>query len=123
MDLVFIDRLDIATVIGIHDFEQQGPQPLLLSVEVAFDNRAPAASGRVEDTLDYSAMASRLRALAQGQRWRLIETLAEASADLLRDEFGARWLRLRIDKPEAVTEADSVGVIIEREFGGGCRPE
>ena len=123
MDRVFIDRLDIATVIGIHDFEQQGPQPLLLSVEVAFDNHRPAASERIEDTLDYSAIAARLRAHAQGQHWRLIETLAESCAEILRDEFAVRWLSLRIDKPQAVPEAASVGVIIERQFNGDRRPD
>lgn len=117
MDRVFIDRLDIATVIGIHAFEQQGPQPLLLSLEVGFDNRNAAGSGRIEDTIDYSAMAERLRAHAQGQDWRLIETLAESSAELLRKEFAVHWLSLRIDKPSAVAEAKSVGVIIERHYG------
>ncbi len=113
---MFIDQLEIDTVIGIHPHEQLAPQPLRLSLRIGFDNRVPAASNAIDDTLDYATMAARLRALAQGQRWWLIETLIESSAELLRKEFGARRLRLRIDKPDAVAEARSVGVIIEREY-------
>jgi dihydroneopterin aldolase len=116
MDWVFVDALEIDTIIGIHPHEQVAPQPLRLSLRVGFDNRIPAASCRIGDTLDYHAIATRLREIAQGHAWLLIETLAEACADALQREFGARALRLRIDKPLAVPEARSVGVIIERSY-------
>jgi dihydroneopterin aldolase len=44
----------------------------------------------------------------------LIETLAERIADIVREEFGVPWLRLRLGKPGAVTGSRDVGVIIER---------
>jgi dihydroneopterin aldolase len=43
-----------------------------------------------------------------------VETLAERCAAVIRDEFGVPWVRLRLDKGKAVTDADGVGVIIER---------
>jgi dihydroneopterin aldolase len=116
MDWVFIDGLEIDAVIGIHAHEQLAAQPLRLSLRVGFNNRVPAASGGIADTPDYAAMAQRLRQHAQGQRWHLIETLAESSAELLHREFGLSDLRLRIDKPLAVPEARSVGVMIERHY-------
>jgi dihydroneopterin aldolase len=33
---------------------------------------------------------------------------------MIRNEFGVSWLRLRITKPTAVSNAEGVGVIIER---------
>jgi dihydroneopterin aldolase len=45
--------------------------------------------------------------------------LAERCAAIVLDEFGVPWLRLTLNKTGAVTDADGVGVIIER----GQRPD
>lgn len=116
MDWIFIDALEIDTVIGIHPHERTGPQPLRLQLRMATDIRAAAASDAIADTLDYDAIARRLRAHAQGRAWNLVETLAESCATLLHREFGVPRLWLRIDKPQAVAEARSVGIEIERRW-------
>ena len=59
-------------------------------------------------------VSDRLIGLVENQHFRLLETLAEQIAQLLLDEFGVRWLRLRLGKPGAVPGAADVGVIIER---------
>lgn len=114
MDRVFIEDLRIDTVIGIYDWERETRQTVALDVEMAFDNRRPAASDRIEDTLDYKAVAKRLIAFVGEARCELVETLAERCAELIRSEFGVTWLRLRLSKPGAVTGSKAVGVIIER---------
>ena len=59
-DKVFIEGLQIETLIGIYDWERRIRQPLVFDVEMAFDNRKPAASDAIEDTLDYKAVSKRL---------------------------------------------------------------
>ena len=44
MDKVIIEGLQVDALIGIHAWERRGPQPLLLDLELAFDNRRAAAS-------------------------------------------------------------------------------
>ena len=44
MDNVFIEGLEIETLIGIYDWERRIRQPLVFDLEMAFDNRMPAAS-------------------------------------------------------------------------------
>ena len=85
---------------------------------MAFDNTRPAASDRIDDTLDYKAVSKRLIAFVGESRFELVETLAERCAALIREEFGVAWLRLKLSKPGAVTGARAVGVVIER----GHRP-
>jgi 7,8-dihydroneopterin aldolase/epimerase/oxygenase len=114
VDTVFIERLEIETVIGVHDFERARPRPLLVDAELAFDNRRAAATDRVADTIDYDAVCRRIAALAAAGRFQLIETLAERLAEMLQREFAIAWLRLRIAKPGAVHAACTVGVTIER---------
>jgi dihydroneopterin aldolase len=114
MDVVFIEDLRIETVIGIYDWERKIKQIVALDLEMAFDNRKPAASDRIEDTLDYKAVAKRLIAFVESSHFELVETLAERCAQIVRDEFRVPWLRLKLAKPGAVRGSQAVGVIIER---------
>jgi dihydroneopterin aldolase len=114
MDIVFIRQLRIETVIGIYDWERQIKQPVILDLEMANDNTKPAATDRIEDTLDYKAISKRLKQFVGESRFELVETLAERCAAIVRDEFGVPWVRLKLDKIGAVTDAAGVGVIIER---------
>jgi dihydroneopterin aldolase len=114
MDLVFIEDLRIETVIGIYDWERKIRQVVALDLEMAFDNRKPAASDRIEDTLNYKAVSKRLTAFVEESSFQLVETLAERCAEIVRDEFGVSWLRLKLSKPGAVRGSKAVGVMIER---------
>ena len=50
-DKVFIEGLEIEALIGIYDWERRIRQPLVFDLEMAFDNRKPAASDAIADTL------------------------------------------------------------------------
>ena len=114
MDTVFIEDLRIETVIGIYDWERKIKQTVALDLEMAFDNRKPAATDTIEDTLDYKAVSKRLIAFVEGSHFELVETLAERCAQIVREEFRVPWLRLKLSKPGAVRGSKAVGVIIER---------
>jgi 7,8-dihydroneopterin aldolase/epimerase/oxygenase len=114
MDTVFIEDLRIETVIGIYDWERKIRQVVALDLEMAFDNRKPAASDRIEDTLNYKAVSKRLIAFVESSSFQLVETLAERCAEIVRSEFGVSWLRLKLSKPGAVRGSKAVGVVIER---------
>jgi FolB domain-containing protein len=114
MDKVFIEGLEIEALIGIYDWERRIRQPLRFDLEMAFDNRVPAASDDIRDTLDYKAVSKRLIAYVSASEFGLVETLAERCADVVLAEFKVDWLRLKLGKPGAVRGAAAVGVIIER---------
>lgn len=114
MDIVFIEDLRIETVIGIYDWERKIRQVVAIDLEMAFDNTKPAATDRIEDTLDYKAVSKRLIAFVEASHFELVETLAERCAAIVLDEFGVRWLRLKLSKPGAVRGSRAVGVRIER---------
>jgi len=114
MDHVFIEDLRIETVIGIYDWERKIRQVVALDLEMAFDNRRPAASDRIDDTLNYKAVSKRLIAFVEASSCQLVETLAERCAQIVLDEFDVPWLRLRLSKPGAVRGSRAVGVVIER---------
>ncbi|HID50362.1 MAG TPA: dihydroneopterin aldolase [Chromatiales bacterium] len=118
MDIIYLSDLRIDTVIGIYDWERRVRQTISLDLEMASDIRKAAASDRIEDTLNYKAVAKRLIRFVEQSEFQLVETLAERIAGIILDEFEVPWVRLRLNKQGAVRGARDVGVIIER----GSRP-
>jgi dihydroneopterin aldolase len=114
MDKVFIEALEIETIIGIYDWERKVRQPLVFDIEMGFDNRVPAASDAIADTLNYKSVSKRLIAFVSESSFQLVETLAERCAALILDEFGVAHVRIKLSKPGAVRGARAVGVIVER---------
>ena len=114
MDIVFIRQLEIETVIGIYDWERKIRQTVVLDLEMSTDVRRAAASERIQDALDYKAVAKRLQQFVSESEFQLVETLAERCAEIVLGEFSVDWVRLTLNKRGAVTGAQDVGVIIER---------
>ncbi len=113
-DTVLIEGLAVDTVIGVYDWERDVQQRLLIDLELAWDNRVPAASDNVADALDYASVSQHVIEYFGNQQPQLLETAAESLAASLQTRFGVVWLKLVIRKPGAVPQARSVGVSIER---------
>ena len=114
-DLVSVRDLAVAAVIGVHYWEREIEQTLLVSVEMAADVRTAAASDNLADALDYSAVAEAVAAVLREGRFRLIETAAERVAERLLADFRLPWLRLELRKP--ITSAPTpytAAITIER---------
>lgn len=116
-DHVFIEGLEIEALIGIYDWERRIRQTLVFDVEMAFDNRIPAATDDIALTLNYKDVSKRLIEYVGQSGFGLVETLAERCAAIILDEFGVSRVRLKLSKPGAVRGARAVGVVIERNRG------
>ena len=114
MDTIFLRELEAETVIGIFEWERKMRQRVMIDLEMASDIRAAAATDRIDQALDYKAVAKRVIAFVEASEFQLVETLAERIAQLIVEEFGVVWLRLRLSKPGAIRGARDVGVVIER---------
>lgn len=113
-DHVFIEGLEVEALIGIYDWERRIRQTLVFDIEMAFDNRVPAATDDIALTLNYKDVSKRLVEYVGQSGFGLVETLAERCAAIILDEFGVARVRLKLSKPGAVRGARAVGVVIER---------
>ena len=114
MDIVYIEGLEIETIIGIYDWERTTRQVVCLDLEMACDIGKAAASEDIEQALNYKSVSKRLIQFVGESEFLLVETLAERVAEIVMTEFAVPWLRLKLGKPGAITGAKEVGVIIER---------
>jgi len=113
-DIIFLGGLEVTTLIGIYDWERQTRQTVIFDLEMAYDLKRAAISDRIEDTLDYFAVAQRITRFVEASEFYLIEKLAEEVARIILNEFNVPWLRLTLNKKGAVAGARAVGVTIER---------
>lgn len=114
MDKIFIAALTVETIIGIHDWERELRQRIEIDLELWYDVAKAAKSDAIEDTLNYKSVAKRVLAFAQDSRFRLVEALAGAIADLVLAEFPVAHVRVTLHKPGAIRHSRDVGVVIER---------
>ena len=114
MDRVFIEDLNVQTIIGIYDWEREIKQAVSLDLEMEFDIIRAAETDSIAAALDYKAVSKRLIRFIEDSEFKLVEALAERCAAIVLTEFPVNWLRLKLGKPGAVRGSSSVGVIIER---------
>lgn len=114
MDILFISELRIDSEIGVYEWEKNIKQPISLDIEIATDAARAAQTDTLQHALDYEAITDRVTEFITSKHFNLVETVAEQVAQLLQEEFGAAWLRLRVAKLSAVKTTRAVGVVIER---------
>jgi dihydroneopterin aldolase len=113
MDTISIQGLSVPAVIGVHDWEREITQTLVVTVEMAADVRSAAQHDDLADALDYSAVARTIASVIRDGRFRLIETAAERVAERLLADHPVAWLRLEVRKPIA-SGGYTAAVTIER---------
>ena len=114
MDKIFLNELKIDTVIGIWEWERKIRQTVVIDLEMSADIAKAAATDSVEDTLNYKSVAKRIQAFVADSSFQLVETLAERIAQIVREEFGVAWVKVRVNKPGAIRGSKDVGILIER---------
>lgn len=114
MDKIFLNDLNIDTIIGIYDWERQVLQTLTFDLEMDWDIREAAATEDINKTLDYDTIAKTLVAFVTASRYQLIETLAEDVCQLLLKQFPIPKIKLTLSKPVAIHGQNTARIVIER---------
>jgi dihydroneopterin aldolase len=83
---------------GVHEHEKRDGQDFLFDVDLAVGERG--VSDRLEDAVDYSAVARAVQEISAARSYDLLEALATAIADDLLQRFGADRVLVRVRKPD-----------------------
>jgi dihydroneopterin aldolase len=113
MNQILIEGLELPVRIGVPDEERAAWQVLRANVWLRPRLSFAEMKDDIAATVDYQAVANRLRALAAEHPRRLIETLADEMAGVVIGEFGATWVRVELRK-RILPGTDAVGVCLER---------
>jgi dihydroneopterin aldolase len=121
MDQIIINDLTVFIRVGVPEAERAKPQRLLVTVELDHDFTAAARNDRLQETIDYHAVAVRLAAFGRRRSWKLIETLAVDMAEMILREFTPKRVSIEIKK-FILPKTRHVAVRVTR-LGKGLRAE
>jgi dihydroneopterin aldolase len=97
--VIEVESLELRGFHGALEEERTTGQRFIFDVRlVAHD--AGVRSDQLIDTVDYTEVVERIRAISDGRRFNLIEALAAAIADDLLQRFPVSAVRVRVRKPE-----------------------
>ena len=114
MDKVFIENLEIETIIGIFGWEREVKQIVRISLEMSFDISKAGKSDEIDDALDYKKIGKSIVNLVENSSFFLVEKMAEEIASLVLQNEQIEEIKLRVEKPGALRGSKSVGVEILR---------
>lgn len=115
MDQIFIQGLQAYGVIGVYEWERQAPQLIIIDVVVETDIHPTARDDALGvDNLDYGLLAKSLRRFVEENSPHTLERLAEDLAAVCLEHPGVQRVRLRLEKPGAISFAKSAGIEITR---------
>jgi dihydroneopterin aldolase len=117
MDKIIMENMRFYGYHGVIEEEKLLGQHFFVDAELYLPLRKAGASDDLNDTVNYAAVYDRIRDIVTGERYNLLEALAERiCAEVLKGHPMIEKIVLRIRKPEAPIHGifDNVGVEIER---------
>ena len=115
---LFLRGLQVQARIGIHDFEQQAPQRLIIDVDLYVSLADTQVSNdQLDEVVDYDFVRHLIAERVQRGHVELQETLCDELAAALLAHPQVQAVRLSTCKPDVYPDCEGVGVEVFRIKG------
>jgi 7,8-dihydroneopterin aldolase/epimerase/oxygenase len=112
---VFVRDLEMMALIGIYDHEKRDPQRIIVNIDLSVKEGSGPKDDDISHVVSYEIVVKKVEAIIAEGHTNLVETLCEKiAASCLRDKRVVA-ARVRVEKPDIIPNARSVGVEIERQ--------
>ena len=102
-------------LIGVYDNEKINPQPIVVNIDLSVAEGAHPTDDDLKHVVSYEIVVKKVEAILAQGHINLVETLAERIAEACLTDTRVQAARVRVEKPEVIPNAASVGVEIERD--------
>ena len=107
---VFIKDFIIQEIIGIHEHEKTKKQKIKFNIVVNVDQNTVPDEKDIKSIVDYEKITNKLENLVKNKKYNFLESLAEDSFKEIFEDKRINSVKIKIEKPDAIKNADSVGV-------------
>ena len=107
---VFIKDFIIEEIIGIHKHEKIKKQKIKFNIVLDVNQSSTPDEKNIKSIVDYEKITNRLEHLTQSKKYNFLESLAEDSFKEIFEDERINSVTIKIEKPEAIKNAKSVGV-------------
>lgn len=101
---IFLRDFRLQVSIGIHDFEKEGPQTVVVNVDLELAPAERAHNDRIGNVLNYDVVHDGIATLARSRHFNLQETLVDAILDLCLAQPGVIEARVSTEKPDVYVD-------------------
>lgn len=112
---IFISNLKLKGLIGIYPAEKIEPQSIIINVSVMYRAATPQDNAAAEQVVCYQKIVNGIQELVVDRHIMYVENLAEEIAEQCLGDSRVTEVTVRVEKPNAIAEAASVGVEITRQ--------
>ena len=109
---VFIKDFIIKEIIGIHEHEKIKKQKIKFNIVLNVDQSSIPDEKDIKSIVDYEKITNKLENLIKSKKYNFLESLAEDSFKEIFEDNRINSVTIKIEKPEAIKNAKSVGVEI-----------
>jgi dihydroneopterin aldolase len=117
-DQIHIEQLEISTRIGVPEKERATPQRLTVSISFWPYRQTRDVADKIDQTVNYSAVAEKAKSFVRDQSVNLIETLADRLATHLLKTFPLQKVVVEVRK-FALEDAKYVSATVTRAASVG----
>ena len=107
---VFIKDFIIQEIIGIHEHEKTKKQKIKFNIVVHVNQNTVPDEKDIKSIVDYEKITNKLENLVKNKKYNFLESLAEDSFKEIFEDKRINSVKIKIEKPDAIKNADSVGV-------------
>ena len=107
---VFIKDFIIEEIIGVHEHEKIKKQKIKFNIVLDVNQSSIPNEKDIKSIVDYEKITNKLKNLTRSKKYNFLESLAEDSFSKIFEDKRINSVKIKIEKPEAVKNADSVGV-------------
>ena len=107
---VFIKDFIIQEIIGIHEHEKKKKQKIKFNIVVDVNQNTVPDEKDIKSIVDYEKITNKLENLVKNKKYNFLESLAEDSFKEIFEDKRIKSVKIKIEKPDAIKNADSVGV-------------
>ncbi len=111
---VFITNLALDALIGVYEHEKIDPQKIIINIDLTVSEDKDDIDDKLIGVVCYETIVNKIKTIIAAGHVNLVETLAEQFAEACLEDSRVIATRIRLEKPEAISEAASVGIEIER---------
>lgn len=114
--LVELKNIRAQAKIGLHRWEEERTQLVLITFRLRYDPTAAIESDTEEHILNYETIANQIIAEVEASQFRLLESLTDYVLGLIMERPQVQWAEVTCSKPEVLANiCDNVSVTAEAE--------
>jgi len=107
---VFIKDFIIQEIIGIHEHEKTKKQKIKFNIVVNVNQNTVPDEKDIKSIVDYEKITNKLENLVKNKKYNFLESLAEDSFKEIFEDKRINSVKIKIEKPDAIKNADAVGI-------------